>query len=309
MCDATTNIATTLPKEVGSDLSKDQAAIERASIERAEKRARNLLIANIALLTSLTATQGFIDPPYFMRGFLWSSLALCLASSAFCGFTIHDADRRLNEIDLTAKKQTRKSINVTDELSFWTFSGTFLFLVAFIAVNLFESLRTDRTTIDIVASSYLVQAGEAVSLEVDDEMGEEFIWAVSAGILLDDNERTVTWVAPAELSGETETVDVKVCVRRNHVFFCETDKILVSKTAQVEDAVFFRSPSITLDSSNTKTGMNVEKSCASPLVLASWEEHSQSPDQTIAPNPIPPLIPGLPCCSTKRWKTNCDWNC
>jgi len=309
MTDATTNIAAKLPNNPDADLSKDQAEIERASIERAEKRARNLLIANIALLTSLTATQSFIDPPYFMRGFLWASLGLCVISSIFCGLSIHDADRRLNQLDLTAKKQDRKRINIFDDLSFWTFSGTFIFLAAFIAVNLFESLRTDRTTIDIVASEYVVRVGEAVSLEVSDEMGEEFRWAVSAGQLLDDNERTVTWIAPDSIAGETETVDIEVCVRRNHVFFCERDKILVSQPAQVNDAVHLRSPATALDALRIETKMDIGRSCNSPLLLASWQEYSQSADLPIAPNPVPPLVPGLPCCSTKFIKVNCNWNC
>ena len=99
-----------------------------------------------------------------MRGFLWSSSALAWNHVQFVALQIPMMLIDDYEIDLTARSNHEKSINVTDEaFTFWTFFwNVFCSSLHSSAVETSsQPRRRDRTTKIFVAQLFLVQAGGA----------------------------------------------------------------------------------------------------------------------------------------------------
>lgn len=296
MCSPEDIDAKTLPVEKETPLSEAQAKIERTSLGRVDQNARNLPLANIALLASLTVVYGFVEPPYFWRFFLWTALGLCVTSSIFCAFTIHLSDRMLNSVDLSGKKQDRTAVNRNDFWSLTLFSFAFVSLAVFVAANLAEALRNDRIIVDISASKYRVSPGEIVQFEVAGVEGEGFLWAVEEGTLLDDNERSVSWIAPTEIQGTSKLIKVEVCVRKNHLYLCQSDKVLVT-----DDQVNTKKNSIGYKfKQETKLGQFCPSQTHDIVLAMGGLEVFNAPEYLQSTDPVvPPLISTLECCSTK----------
>lgn len=292
-----------LPTQPGSELSTAQKLMESDSIIRAQKSARNILISNVALLASFTATKEFLEPPYFMTALLWVSLSMCVISAVLSGITIYHLERLHNGLDLSGRKQDRTISNKNEAVYVICLCIAFISLTLFIGQNLFISLKNDRKVVDIVASNYVVPPGDLVILTANDIEGQEYLWAASDGRLLDTDERSVPWIAPTEVESTRHEVKIEVCVRHNHLYSCSNELLLVG--SPLLDSRIDRANFKALDYS-CEASLSTSKNSTSELVTAVdyrfWQ--TITVDQPI-------LIPetDIPCCSTRTIKINCRWDC
>tara|TARA_R110002033_G_C3846979_1_gene235312 strand:+ start:263 stop:1141 length:879 start_codon:yes stop_codon:yes gene_type:complete len=277
MCNNGSTAAVVLPEQPGTILTNDQVKIERDSISKYERAARGYLFAALGLLASTTVVHGFIEPPYLWRTLLWVGLILSVVSSGLAAYAVLIARSYENALDLYGKKLDRTKLNGMESSALYLFFAAFLAIVTFTGANLFETFRFDRGAVDIQASSFVVGPGEVVLLNAEGVDGEGYRWAADVGTLLDDNEKSVAWVAP-DLTDDLQTyANVEVCARTNHLFICETSRILLRNQPLASRASFFQ-----------------PISDARP-----WrsEEISQEEIITKPLDPVPP-ISDISCCST-----------
>jgi hypothetical protein len=225
-----------LPPKPGTPLQGDQVEVERNALARIGGEHLKLLYAAVALLLTVPATQGFLDPPYFWRGALWAALAFSIVTLTAAAYGRYLTEKAQHRLDATHARQRRTPITMLEDGAVLAFFLGFASLTVFIGMNAIETLRNDRVAIDLVADSYIAEPGAVVIVEALVEDADSFRWQASSGRLLDDDEQSVAWLADS-IDGELPMLaTLSVTIRRNHLFYSEEIGILVRSSAMTGDA-------------------------------------------------------------------------
>tara|TARA_B100002003_G_C14156507_1_gene556934 strand:- start:8603 stop:9517 length:915 start_codon:yes stop_codon:yes gene_type:complete len=203
----------------------DQDSVEYASA--ADKRAKAVAGLSGGFLLILPNFINNFDAPH--DGF-WL-LALCAALAAVSlvlatvAFMVADANNRR----ILLKKDTNwPKYHRVHGIATYSFAGAVILFAAFAVVNSSDFTDVSLKPVDITMDRAVVAPEETVELSVvspNDFEPDSYRWSASAGILFDDNQKSVTWLSPPSIE-ESNWVEVTVLVQFGELEQSQSTRIL-----------------------------------------------------------------------------------
>lgn len=219
----------TLPPKPGEALTCEQVKLERAAITRYRVSAISYIAVGVALISAAALLQNFLEGPYVFWGLLVFSIVLAVLCLTMASISVSESETAHNRLDNEAIRQRRGGFDLRETVATWSIAGSGLFLGTFVALNIAATVAAQPGKIDIVASKYLVEAGEVVLLSVEGVDGDSFEWAVSAGTLLDNDERSVALLVPTNILAAQNTILVRAIVEVNDRYFEEETTLILKE--------------------------------------------------------------------------------
>ncbi len=203
----------------------NQDSVEYASA--ADKRAKTIAGLSGGFLLILPNFIRHFDAPHNV---FWL-LALCAIFAAFSlvsathAFMVADANNRRI---LLHRPTNWPKFHKAHGAATYSFAIAVLFFAGFAVLNSSDFNDFSLKPVDITMDRAVVAPEQTIQLSVEspnDLEPDSYKWSASAGILFDDDERTVTWLSPPGIE-ESNWVDVTVVVQFGDLEKAETTRIL-----------------------------------------------------------------------------------
>lgn len=287
-----------------------------AFAEAADKRAKTVVGISGGLLLLL---PGFINNFKLPHDAFWliatsaglSALSLLFATIAFL---VADANsRRIALRNETNWPRYHKAYGV----AILTFSVAVIAFASFAIINASDFTQPNLKTIDIAFSKPVAVPDETIELKatLDESVKpDSFKWTASAGILLDDDESSVTWLSPSSVAAG-QWVTIGVTVQADGIAKTESTRILFISPVQSKEKInsYLGEPPVILPFSdytarpaiysleNSQDQTSNDSQCNSVRVSPSFS--CLSSDTGLK-------LPSRPCCSiSTRSYPFCDEKC
>lgn len=206
--------------------------------EAADKRAKMIVGISGGLLLLLPGFINNFKLPHEAFWLIAISAGLSALSLLFATFAFLIADANSRRIALKSKTNW-PGYHQAYGLAIITFSVAVIAFASFAIVNASDFTQPNLKTIDIALSKPVAVPDETIELKAmvgDSVKPDSFQWTASTGILLDDDESSVTWLSPSRL-GEGQWVDVGVTVQADGITKTESTRILFISPGQSKEKV------------------------------------------------------------------------
>ena len=234
--------------------------------DAADKRAKTVAGISGGLLLLLPGFIKNFELPHEAFWLIGTSAALGAVSLLFATTAFLIADANSRRIALSTATNW-SGYHKTYGLAVYSFAAAVIAFALFSIVNSSDFTQPSFGTIDIVLDKPVAGPEETIEIEavLDDRVNpDHFEWTASGGMLLDSNERSITWLSPSGVE-ESNWIEISVLVRAGNIEKTESTRILfISPIAEESKTSEHSGNSLTTNLIDTHTAQSSPTIFAAP---------------------------------------------
>lgn len=287
-----------------------------AFAEAADKRAKAVVGISGGLLLLLPGFIGNFKLPHDAFWLIATSAGLSALSllCATIAFLVADANSRC----IALRSETNwPRYHKAYGMATLTFSGAVIAFASFAFINASDFTQPNFKTIDIAFSKPVAVPDETIELKatLDESVKpDSYKWTASVGMLLDDDESSVTWLSPSSVAAG-QWVTIGVTVQADGIAITESTRILFIPPSLSKEKInsYLGEPPVVLPFSDYTARpaiYSLEKSQDQASNDAQCNSVRASPSFSCLSSGTGLKLPSRPCCSiSTRSYPFCDEKC